>query len=117
MLVCVTAEDLLRKFIRNGVLDAGLFKWTAARLIQQARASTGNRSRARVRVLGEMVSQLRGTNMTATTRLEELWNEVIKEHSVALFCTYALHGADDHIPEELLALHSHNIEREKPFAF
>jgi len=60
-----------------------------------------------------MVSQLRTTDLTATTRLEELWNEVIDNHSVSLLCTYALHNANDHIPQSLIALHSHNIEREK----
>jgi hypothetical protein len=34
-----------------------------------------------------MVSQLRGTNLRATTRLEELWNEKIEQHSVSLLCT------------------------------
>jgi hypothetical protein len=47
----------------------------------------------------------------ATTRLEELWNEVINEHSVSLLCTYALHNTEDHIPKELLDLHSRSIER------
>jgi hypothetical protein len=65
----------------------------------------------KVRVFGEMVSQLRSSDLTATTRLEELWNEVTNNHSVALLCTYALHHADDHIPRSLIALHSHNIER------
>ena len=60
-----------------------------------------------------MVSQLRTQNLTATTRLEELWNEVIEEHSVSLLCTYALNGASDHIPEALIHLHSQNIERER----
>ena len=59
-----------------------------------------------------MVSQLRGTNLPATTRLEELWDEVIKEHSVALLCTYVLEHENDHLPAALVALHSHNIERE-----
>jgi hypothetical protein len=59
-----------------------------------------------------MVSQLRGTNLMATTRLEELWNEVINQHSVALLCTYALHHTHDQIPDGLMQLHSHSIERE-----
>ena len=66
---------------------------------------------AKVRIFGEMVSQLRSANLMAMTRLEELWNEVIHEHSVALLCTYALHNANDFIPETLIALHTHNIER------
>jgi hypothetical protein len=110
-LTCVTAEDLLAEFIRDGVLDEGLFKSTIGRLIDQARASVSN-GHARVRVFGEMVSQLRNHDLTATARLEELWNEVIKDHSVALLCTYALGGESDQIPETLIDLHSHSIERE-----
>jgi hypothetical protein len=59
-----------------------------------------------------MVSQLRERDLGATTRLEELWNQVIKDHSVALLCTYALSGEGDQIPATLMDLHSHSIERE-----
>lgn len=115
-LICVTSEDLIAKFITDGVLDEDLFKSTVSRLIDQARASVSNGHRGKVRVFGEMVSQLRGKNLKATTLLEKLWNQVIKEHSVALLCTYALHNAEDHIPRALMDLHSHNIERESTVA-
>src|ERR1700682_1300267 len=115
-LICVRAEDLLAKFIPDGVLDEALFKSTIGRIINQARASVSNGHRARVRVFGEMVSQLRDKDLQATTRLEELWNEVIKDHSVALLCTYALGGAGDHIADTLIHLHSHRIEREPGIA-
>jgi hypothetical protein len=85
---------------------------TIGALIDRAKASVSNGHPGRVRVFGEMVSQLRDTDLMATTRLEELWNEVINEHSVSLLCTYAMHNADDHIPRALLDLHSHSIERE-----
>ena len=111
-LACVTTEDLLARFMVDGTLNEDLFRSTIGGLIDRARASIGNRPSAKVRIFGEMVSQLRTTNMTATTRLEELWNKIINEHSVALLCTYALHNADDHIPKALVELHSHNIERE-----
>src|ERR1700730_1737142 len=110
-LVCVTTEDLLAKFLTDGVLNEDLFRSTIGHFIARAKASVGNGHPAKVRVFGEMVSQLRSTNLTATTRLEELWNEVINEHSVSLLCTYALHNADDHLPKALIELHSHNIER------
>lgn len=110
-LICVTTEDLLAKFLTDGVLNEDLFRTTIGRLIARAKASVSNGHPPKVRVFGEMVSQLRSADLTATTRLEELWNEVINNHSVALLCTYALHHADDHIPRSLIALHSHNIER------
>jgi hypothetical protein len=111
-LICVTAEDLLAQFISDGRIDEALFKSTIGGLINQARARAGDGHGARVRVFGEMVSQLRGKNLPATTRLEELWNEVIQDHSVALLCTYALDHANDQVPEALIDLHSQSIERE-----
>jgi hypothetical protein len=110
-LICVESEDLLEKFVVNGVLAEDVFKSTIGGLIEQARAKVSNGSPGKVRVFGEMVSQLRATNLTATTRLEELWNDIVRNHSVALLCTYALHDTEDHIPEVLVGLHSHNIER------
>jgi len=111
-LTCVTTEDLLARFMVDGTLNENLFRSTIGGLIDRATASVSNGHSGKVRVFGEMVSQLRHTNLLATSRLEELWNEVIQEHSVSLLCTYALHNADDHIPKSLVELHSHNIERE-----
>jgi polyhydroxyalkanoate synthesis regulator phasin len=111
-LTCVTAEDLLETFMTDGTLNEDLFRSTVSDLIQGAQQSSGQGRRAKVRVFGEMVSQLRDTDLIATTRLEELWNEVIDQHSVSLLCTYALHNSDDHIPKALVDLHSHSIERE-----
>ena len=113
-LICVTAEDLLEKFVVHGAIDEGLFKSTIGGLIEEARrnVSMGDGRQRRVRLFGEMVSQLRNANLAATTRLEELWNEIIHHHSVALLCTYSMSDQDDHIPEKLIGLHSHNLERE-----
>ena len=111
-LTCVTTDDLLEKFMASGRLNEGIFRSTIGRLIGRARASVSDHL-GKVRIFGEMVSQLRITDLIATTRLEELWDEVIKNHSVSLLCTYALHNANDYIPQSLIALHSHNIERDK----
>jgi hypothetical protein len=115
-LICVTAEDLLATFTPNGSLDEALFKSTVGRFIERARASVSNGHPGKVRLFGEMVSQLRTKDLKATTRLEELWNEAIEDHSVSLLCTYALYGTDDHVPGALLDLHSHSIERESTAA-
>jgi hypothetical protein len=111
-LICVTAEELMARFVVQGVLDEGLFKIAISQLIDKAKASVTNGYPGKVRVFGEMVSQLRRKDLSATTRLEELWNDVIEKHSVALLCTYALNGAQDKLPGTLIDLHSHNIERE-----
>ena len=113
-LICATAEDLLAKFVRDGVLQEDIFNQTIASLINTVRASATTGRHGRVRVFGEMVSQLRGNDPKATARLEELWNEVIEQHSVSLLCTYALHGVDDRVSDELVCLHSHSIERDSP---
>jgi hypothetical protein len=111
-LICVTAEETLAKFMRDDLIDEDLFRSAVGGLIEKVRASVSNGHPGKVRLFGEMVSQLRGTNLKATTRLEELWNQVIEKHSVSLLCTYALEGQNDRIPEGLLDLHSQNIERE-----
>jgi MEDS: MEthanogen/methylotroph, DcmR Sensory domain len=112
----VWAEDLLTEFMPSGVVDEGLFKSIIGRLIEKARASVSTGQSARVRIFGEMVSELRSKDLTATTRLEELWNEVIRDHSVSLLCTYALHHPDDDVPQALMQLHSQSIERESSVA-
>jgi len=111
-LICVTAEDLLAKFLTAGGLNEDLFKSMVGDLIDQAKGHRGSVKSGRVRVFGEMVSQLRNQDLAATTRLEELWNDAIKDHSVALLCTYALFHSDDRVPDTLIDLHTQSIERE-----
>ncbi len=113
-LTCVKADDLLSKFVRDGALDENIFKLEIGRLVETAQASAGDGNTAKVRIFGEMVSQLRHDDLDATARLEQLWNDVIKDHAVSLLCTYALHGAGDHIPDVLVRLHSHSLEQESP---
>jgi MEDS: MEthanogen/methylotroph, DcmR Sensory domain len=115
-LTFVTTDYLLGTFMASGTLDEEMFKSTIGDLIDRARAAVHNGHRGKVRIFGEMVSQLRTTDLTVTTRMEELWNEVIDKHSVSLLCTYALHNAQDEVPDSLTALHSANIEREKSAA-
>lgn len=115
-LTCITTDALLGTFMAGGGLDEEMFRSTIGDLIDRARAAVSKGNVRKVRIFGEMVSQLRATDLTVTTRLEELWNEVIDKHSVSLLCTYALHNAQDHVPQSLLALHSANIEREKSVA-
>ncbi len=110
-LTCVLAEDLLAGFVRDGVLDEGLFRSTIAALIGIARKNAPDPA-GKVRIFGEMVSQLRATDLQSTTRLEELWNKVIEEHSVSLLCTYALDGEEDKVPDQLADLHSVRLERD-----
>lgn len=110
-LICLLAEDLLASFMRNGVVDEDLFRSVLDALISRVMYGGRNGWR-RVRIFGETVSQLRLKDLNATARLEELWNEVIVRHKVALLCTCALLDSGDCVSEKLTSLHSHNIERE-----
>lgn len=60
-----------------------------------------------------MVSQLRAVNLEATTRMEELWNDIVNAHSVPLLCSYALDHRNDRLPLALVDLHSHSIQGEE----
>ena len=113
-LICRTTEELLASFLVNGAVEETLFKSAIGDLIERAKASATDGQPRKVRVFGEMVSQLRSEDLAATTRLEELWNDVIREHSVALLCTYCLRNEADRISESLIDLHNYNIQRERP---
>jgi MEDS: MEthanogen/methylotroph, DcmR Sensory domain len=103
-LLCDSAETLMGTFIFDGIIDDDRFKTTVGHLIEQARSTS---SSGEVRVFGEMVDLLWTHNPTATQRLEELWNQVIKLHSVPLLCAYSLGGnRPEALPESLLDCHS-----------
>src|ERR1700722_1424019 len=61
-LICVTAEDLLAKFLQDGVIGEKIFGRTVAALIEKVRSSATTSPDGKVRVFGEMVSQLRGSD-------------------------------------------------------
>src|ERR1700686_1783627 len=75
-LTCVTTDELLGTFMAGGSLDEEMFRSTIGNLIDRAKAAASNGHPGKVRIFGEMVSQLRPTDLTVTTRMEELWNEV-----------------------------------------
>ena len=103
-LICKSAETLLETFLFDGIIDEDAFKTEIGWLIEKAKTSSPN---GQVRVFGEMVNLLWLPNPEATRRLEELWNEVIKLHSVPLLCAYALGGSrPDSLPVSLLSCHS-----------
>jgi KaiC/GvpD/RAD55 family RecA-like ATPase len=106
-LITVDAEVMLRKLVVDAVPDAVLFKEIIGEMIAAARQFAPS---GKVRVFGEMVSLMWTTNMPATIRMEELWNEVIKTYSVPLLCTYSLDPrAEPAFPTSLNELHSHAL--------
>ena len=84
------AQDVLSRFMVDGTPDEARFKTVIGELIGSI---TWPRGRFRdVRVYGEMVNLLWSDNLPAAARLEELWNDVIEEDSISLFCAYCLDG-------------------------
>ena len=83
------ADETLSTFMANGLPEPERFTQAIGSLIEQAA-----KSQRRVRIFGEMVTQLwmRG-NREAAIRLEALWNEMFHAtHSFSLFCAYPIHG-------------------------
>lgn len=113
-LTLLNAEDVLSRFMVDGMPDPARFKAVIGEVIGAAKSAPGLRA---VRVYGEMVNLLWTQNLPAATRLEELWNEVIEEHSISLFCSYCVSGgaegeAQRMFPPDLRALHTHFIPLE-----
>jgi hypothetical protein len=110
----IDAATLLARCLADGHVDAVRFRSILADVITTARG--GGRFR-RIRVYGEMVNLLWRVNHPATRQLEELWNEAIELHSIALLCGYRVDvgETDSHFPGDLRALHSHLIPVEAGF--
>jgi hypothetical protein len=106
------AEEVLSRFMVDGHPDEARFKTVIRELIGSIKSARRFRD---VRVYGEMVNLLWSDNLPAAARLEELWNDVIEEHSISLFCAYCLDGkgAPDRVfPAHLRGLHTHCIPLE-----
>jgi hypothetical protein len=109
--ICAVAQDVLARFMREGAPESQLFHSTVGALIEKAEQSGSNGARRRLRFFGEMVSLLWRVDVLAAARLEELWNEIIATHSVALLCTYALDiGRHRYLPDSLMDAHSHCLQ-------
>lgn len=100
----IEAEDIMPTFLFDGIIDEHKFKMRVGELIRQGKSAS---SSGQVRVFGEIVNLLWEPDPKSTQRLEELWNDVIKFHSVPLLCAYALGGVHpDALGDSLLACHS-----------
>lgn len=89
--------------------DAQRFKQTLGEIIEKASLNPQGEPR-KIRIFGEMVSLLyRDGNLPAAARLEEFWEELVKAHSLSLFCAYSLKPNSDALPQSLLDSHSHDL--------
>jgi len=103
------AEEVLSRFMVEGTPDESRFKAAMREVVGSVR---GSGRFPNVRVYGEMVDLLWRDNLKAATRLEELWNDVIQEHSISLFCAYCLDakGSEERVfPPALRNLHTHVV--------
>lgn len=108
-LTILDAQETLSRFMVDGRPDEARFKAMIAGLVASVRASQRFRE---VRVYGEMVNLLWSENLPAATRLEELWNDVLEEHAISLFCAYCLDAGsrpEPAFPSHLRGLHTHFI--------
>jgi len=84
--LALDASETLASFMVNGMPDPQLFKQVIRRVLQQILAG-----RKRARAFGEMVAILwEQGNKAGAIGLEQLWNELGKEHTFALFCAYPM---------------------------
>jgi signal transduction histidine kinase/ActR/RegA family two-component response regulator len=83
--LAVDAAETLASIVVNGVPDAVRFRDVVGGLLGRVDGS-GPR-----RVFGELVGLLlTAGHVSATIRLEELWNELLAEHPLRLFCAYPM---------------------------
>jgi hypothetical protein len=110
-LTVLKADLTLPRFMAGNMPDAKTFKGLAEQTIDKARA--GGKF-ARVRWWGEMVNMLYvDGNKRGSHRLEQLFDEVAHEQSIAIFCSFLMDKYDPRIYEEdfgnVCCTHSHVI--------
>ncbi len=110
--VQLDAEATLEALLVDGWPDADRFKQTASAIL----AGVGRRNRP-IRAFGEMVALLWARGLPeAALRLEQLWNELISEHSIYLLCAYPIHGfqgaQDGEHLQHICNEHSHVVPAE-----
>src|SRR5688572_9947187 len=94
-LTLLDADQTLPKFMRDGTPDGKIFKSIAGQTIERARAGG---KYPRVRWWGEMVNVLYlNGNPRGSNRLEELFDEVAHEHTIAIFCSFLMDKYDHSI--------------------
>src|SRR5712691_10749770 len=110
-LTVVDADELLPRFMRDGMPDSPVFLGLAADVIGQARA--GGRYQT-VRWWGEMVNVLweRG-DVAASMNLEDLFDQLNKIVHIVMFCSFLMDNFNGDVHEAMLPRlgtnHSHLI--------
>jgi KaiC/GvpD/RAD55 family RecA-like ATPase len=104
------AFETMDRFMVNDNPDPSLFEACFRPSIEQARRDERTGLKRDVWLFGEMVDFLWPTNSAAAERLEELWNNAIKEYSSKLLCAYSVSGPDRRpLSEALIKAHTHVV--------
>lgn len=92
------ADDALAQFMVDGVPDSARFLTSVGKAIATATADGRG-----VRAFGEMVAILAVEgNPSGALQLEELWNDLQREHNFALFCAYPMNQLGGEVLADLL---------------
>ncbi|MGA3235255.1 MAG: MEDS domain-containing protein [Bryobacteraceae bacterium] len=108
-LLFLGAEQTLALFMVDGLPDRDSFRSATGVVFRQIRSKTGSRE---IRAYGEMVDLLwNAGHLDAAARLERLWNEVLDENGLQLFCAYQIDvfGREFQagVIDEILCAHTH----------
>jgi hypothetical protein len=103
------ADDMLSRFMVDNMPDEKRFKDIFRKAIEKTQAAvTKNEQPGLVRAFGEMVSLLLTDSAPAAEMLESYWDDLIKEYSISLLCSYTMTGTHS-LPESLANCHAHNL--------
>jgi len=90
--LALDATETLAQFMVDGLPDEERFRKVIGATLAQAAASVAGEKR-RIAAFGEMVNILWATgNYEGALYLEQLWNQLAKEHSFSLLCAYPIAG-------------------------
>jgi PAS domain S-box-containing protein len=89
------AAETLPKFMVNGSVDDGRFIELIGGVLTRARTAADHKD-SRIAVFGELVALLWAEGKPhEAIRLEQLWNDLAREHSFSLLCAYPITGFDN----------------------
>lgn len=87
-LLSLDAQEMLDKFMVDGMPDEALFDATVGALVDEVSKRSFS-----FRFFGEMVALLNANgNCAAAMKLEEIWHELKKRYTFSLFCAYPING-------------------------
>lgn len=90
------AAETLSRFMRDGEPDPALFHEVIEQALASAGVGKGRGPSARAAIYGEMVGVLCSQGKSdAAVRLEELWNDSIRDFAISLRCGYSLSDLHD----------------------